>query len=62
MFITLMFIIISLSGCGEMIDGAGHVVYGLSTFMLGLFKVIGIIILVIIVIGIVVSIIKAIFE
>jgi hypothetical protein len=60
--VLTIFMVLSLSSCGEMLNGAGHMAYGFSTFMIGLFKFVGILILVIVVGAIIINIIKSIFN
>jgi hypothetical protein len=60
--VLTLFIVLSLTGCGEMIDGAAHVGYGISTFMIGLFKFIGVLLLIVVVVAIIVNIIRALFN
>jgi len=60
--VVALFMILSLSSCGEMLSGAGHMAYGFSTFMIGLFKFVGILILIVVVVAVIVNIIKSIFN
>jgi len=60
--VLTLFMVLSLTGCGEMVDGAAHVGYGISTFMIGLFKFIGVLIIIVVVVAIIVNIIKALFN
>ena len=60
--VLALFMVLSLYGCGEMLNGAGHMAYGFSTFMIGLFKFIGILLLIVVVVAFIINVIKSIFK
>ncbi len=58
---VLLLLILSLTGCSDIIDGTGHMIYGFITVMLAIIKWGFIILAAIVVVGIIVNIIKSIF-
>ena len=50
-----------LVGCSDIISGTGHVMYGITTILMAIIKIIGVLLIIALVIGVVKAIIQGVF-
>jgi hypothetical protein len=53
--LSILLIMFVTSGCSDIIEGGAHIGYGITTFLIGLLKIGGIILLIVVVFAIIAS-------